>query len=146
VTSKFILVPFNVSFKGREDFNLPEKLRAEGPEILGWLMAGHLKWRENGMRLPPCKAVEEATNDYFEAQATVDMWIEERCRLVDNAHCVGRDKAQASQLYQDYNHWKQSRGEQPMALQRWGEHMGLRFTKVRANGVRYVGVLLKESI
>ena len=145
VTSKFVLVPFNVSFKGREDFDLPQKLKAEGPDILGWLLAGHLKWRENGMRLPPCKAVDEATNDYFDSQATVDMWVEERCRLVDNAHCVGREKTQAKYLYDDYREWKQGRGEQPMSLTRWGEHMGLRFRKVKANGVRYVGVLLKNS-
>lgn len=142
VTSKFVLVPFDVSFKGREDFDLPEKLRAEGPEILGWLMAGHLKWRANGMRLPSCQAVDEATKDYFESQATLDAWIEERCRLVDNAHCVGRDKAKASHLYQDYRQWKESRAEQPISMHLWGEHMRLRFKTVRANGIRYVGVLL----
>ena len=146
VTSKFILVPFNVSFKGREDFDLPKKLKAEGPEILGWLLAGHLEWRENGMRLPSCKAVDAATNDYFESQATVDMWVEERCQLVDNEHCVGRDKAKANDLYQDYKNWKLDRGEQPMSLTRWGEHMGLRFRNVEANGFRYIGVLLKVHI
>jgi len=149
VTSKFILVPFNVSFRGREDFDLPQKLKGEGPDILGWLLAGHLKWRGNGMRLPSCKAVDEATSDYFESQATLNAWIEERCRLVDNAHCVGRDKAKAkakaSHLYQDYRQWKESRAEQPLAMHRWGEHMGLRFEKVKANGVRYVGVLLKDA-
>jgi len=30
-------------------------------------------------------------------------------------------------------------------MHRWGEHMGLRFEKVKANGVRYVGVLLKDA-
>lgn len=145
VTSKFLLVPFNVSFKGREDFDLPQKLKAEGPDILGWLLAGHLKWRENGMRLPRCKAVDEATNDYFESQATVAMWVDERCELVDNEYCAGRDKAQANHLYQDYRQWKSDRGEQPMSLTRWGEHMGLRFRKVKANGVRYIGVLLKVN-
>ena len=143
VTSKFLLVPFKVSFKGREDFDLPQKLKAEGPDILGWLLKGHLKWRKNGMRLPPCKAVEEATNDYFESQATVDMWVEERCQHVDNEHCVGRDKA--NDLYQDYKNWKLDRGEQPMSLTRWGEHMAPSFRKVKANGVRYIGVLLKVN-
>ena len=97
------------------------------------------------VRLPGCKAVNEATTDYFESQATVDMWVEERCQLVDNFHCAGRAKAQASHLYGDYKNWKQDRGEQPMSLQCWAEHMGLRFEKVKANGVRYVGVLLKDA-
>ena len=108
-------------------------------------MAGHLKWRANGMRLPGCKAVDEATNDYFESQATVNMWVEERCQLVDNSHCAGRAKAQASHLYGDYKDWKLDRGEQPLAMHRWGEHMGLRFEKVKVDGVRYVGVLLKDA-
>ena len=97
------------------------------------------------MRLPPCKAVDAATNDNFESQATVDMWVEERCQLVDNEHCVGRDKAKANDLYQDYKAWKLDRGEQPMSLTRWGEHMALSFRKVKANGVRYIGVLLKVN-
>lgn len=146
VTSKFVLVPFNVSFRGREDFDLPSKLRAEAPNILGWLLEGHLKWRENGMRAPSCKVVEEATLDYFDSQATVDMWVEERCKLVDNKHCVGRDKAQASDLYQDYRQWKESRGESPLSLTRWGEHMSQRFKKIKTSGVRYVGVLLREDL
>jgi len=32
-----------------------------------------------------------------------------------------------------------------MSLARWGEHMGPRFRKVKANGVRYIGVLLKVN-
>ena len=54
------------------------------------------------MRLPFCKAADPATNDYFESQATVDLWVEEGCQVVDNEHCVGWDKAQANHLYRDY--------------------------------------------
>ena len=43
----------------------------------------------------------------------------------------------------DYS--KESRAEQPLAMHRWGEHMRLRFKWVRADGIRYVGVLLKEA-
>jgi len=32
-----------------------------------------------------------------------------------------------------------------MSLQRWAEHMCLRFEKVKVDGVRYGGVLLKDA-
>jgi P4 family phage/plasmid primase-like protien len=41
------LVPFNVSFKGREDDQLTEKLRGELPGILNWAVQGYLEWQEH---------------------------------------------------------------------------------------------------
>lgn len=145
LTSKLKLVPFNVSFLGREDLSLQANLRAEAPQILNNLMEAHQQWVDNGRRLPACKVVDDATDDYFDAQATVDMWIKECCRLLDNSTWAAKRFPRAKELYDNYNHWKKSRGESPMTQQRWGEYMGQRFKKKNREGFRYVGVVLTDE-
>lgn len=141
-TSKFVLVPFNVSFLGREDVDLPMKLRKEAPDILGWLMQGHLQFILNGMKLPTCKAVDEATRDYFESQSTVNMWIEERCERIDNRELPKSHWAKSSELYADYADWKRERGEAPLGESKFSESLQVEFKKARSNGMRFAGLRL----
>lgn len=139
-TSKFVLVPFNVSFLGREDLDLPLKLREEAPDILGWLIQGHAQFILNGMRLPLCRAVDEATRDYFESQATVSMWIEECCERIDNHHAPMTSWAKSSQLYSNYADWKRERGEAPLGESKFSESLQVEFKKSRSNGIRFAGL------
>lgn len=55
-------VPFSVSFLGREDFTLSEKLQVEAPGILRWMVDGCMMWQEHGLGEP--KAVTSATETY----------------------------------------------------------------------------------
>ena len=142
-TSKFVLVPFNVSFLGREDVDLPMKLRKEAPDILGWLMQGHLQFIMNGMRLPACKAVDEATQDYFDSQSTVSMWVEECCERIDNLLMPMTSWSRASDLYASYSEWKRSRGEEPYRMQRFSESLQVEFKKGRSDGIRFAGLRIK---
>jgi phage/plasmid-associated DNA primase len=43
---------------------LPEKLKAEASGILNWALAGLKNYVYRGCKLPPCKAVEDATAKY----------------------------------------------------------------------------------
>ena len=141
-TSKFVLVPFNVSFLGREDTDLKNKLRKEAPNILRWLIDGHLQFIMSGMKLPPCKSVDEATKDYFESQSTVNMWIEECCEHVDNKTQPMTSWAKVSNLYANYSEWKRDRGEQPFTMQRFSESLRPHFTKGNSDGMRFAGLKL----
>ena len=62
-----------------KDVKLEEKLRAEGPGILRWMIEGALDWQKNGLVRP--EVVTKATADYFSEQDTVHQWIEEHCDL-----------------------------------------------------------------
>jgi putative DNA primase/helicase len=140
------LVPFNATFTaeaGNLDPDMPSKLRVEAAAILQWLIEGHEKWRQDGT-LHRCATVETATADYFSAQSTLDMWIAERCIAIDDDGRSGRGWAKAGDLYRDYAAWKENRGERPMAATRWGEQMTSRFRKVQADGMRYIGILLRQ--
>lgn len=143
--SRIKIVPFSQSFEGRADPTLPETLRQEAGYVLQWLIDGHAEWLDNGRSLPLCAAVEAESDDYFDAQGTVDSWIHERTSQVTDDGRSGRGWPKSSELYADYRKWKEARGEGAVSQTRWGEEVSAQFKKVKAGGVRYVGVALKPS-
>lgn len=145
IQARFKLVPFPVSFVGREDPDLPAKLRAEAPFILHWLLEGHRIWRENCKRLVKCAAVEKASTEYFASQSTLEMWIEERCEILTSSENIAWSNcAKSSELYADFSEWKKKRGEVPPSHTRWGAQMGEKFQCGKSDGVRYRGLRLKH--
>jgi putative DNA primase/helicase len=46
------LIPFSVSFEGREDKELEKKLKAELPGILNWALEGLRRWHAEGLNSP----------------------------------------------------------------------------------------------
>lgn len=75
---RFNIIPF---IRKPEVVNkhLEEELRAEFPQILGWMIEGCLKWQESGLQRPP--AVDLATSDYFEEQDLFGQWLDEFCDI-----------------------------------------------------------------
>jgi putative DNA primase/helicase len=61
IWSRMKLIPFTVSFEGREDKKLKELLLTELPGILAWAVRRCLEWQKQGLRMPP--AVHEATEE-----------------------------------------------------------------------------------
>jgi putative DNA primase/helicase len=73
---RMLLVPFTVQIpRDERDPDLFEKLKAEWPAILRWMIDGSLKWQEKG--LAPPKIVTDATTEYFNDQDTVGEWLED---------------------------------------------------------------------
>ena len=68
------LVPFTSKPKV-EDRMLPEKLRAEFPAILAWMLRGCLAWQEVGL-VPP-DIVKASTADYFTGEDAIGDWLGE---------------------------------------------------------------------
>lgn len=146
IKNRVLLVPFDVSFAGREDRDLPQKIRAEAGFVLHWLIEGHTAWMENGKRLPKCEAVERATKGYFAAQSTIEMWIEECCRKVDDPDRPASSWCTASELYDNYQQWKRARGEGPVSQTRFGEFMARAYEKTKGSrGFVYVGLELGQA-
>ena len=70
------VVPWGESFDGdRGDLRLGEKLRAEAPGILNWIIAGALDWQEHGLTEPD--SVIEATDEYRKAEDKVARFLAE---------------------------------------------------------------------
>ena len=71
-----MLVPFTVQIPLAErDKDMPDKLKAEWPALLRWMVDGCLEWQRVG--LAPPKIVPNATEEYFAEQDTLQQWIDD---------------------------------------------------------------------
>ena len=71
---RFNIIPF-INAPERPDRELEEKLKAEYPGILRWMIAGCLDWQKNSLVRPD--SVSAATTIYFEEQDIFGQWLEE---------------------------------------------------------------------
>jgi putative DNA primase/helicase len=99
---RMVVVPFNREFT-RPDLELPEKLRAELPGILGWIIDGAAMWYRRGLDLP--KVVKEASDEYLDSEDQIGRWLAERCHESGSA-CVLTEV-----LFQDWTTWATAHGE-----------------------------------
>jgi len=97
IWSRVRLVPFEVSFKGREDLHLPDRLEAELPGILNWAIQGCLDWQRHGLQ-PPAK-VQAATQAYRDEMDVFGPFVRECCVVHPNA------EVWASDLLKAYKAW-----------------------------------------
>lgn len=103
IWSRIRLVPFDVSFEGREDKTLKARLVDELPGILNWTLEGCLRWQSEGLPLP--ESVAQATGEYRSESDTFARFIGDRC-VVDKGLSV-----QAHRLYTAYREWADETGE-----------------------------------
>jgi putative DNA primase/helicase len=138
---RFNMVPFDFTPE-KPDQTLEEKIKAEWPAILRWMIEGCLDWNKNGLKRP--KSIIDATAEYFSEQDVVSQWMEERCD-VGPLHA-----ATSEQLFRDWKEYAASRGE-PTRTARWFAEAITRNRKIRAtkhapgqNGKRgFAGIELK---
>jgi putative DNA primase/helicase len=114
------------------DHSLKEKLRAEYPAILRWMIDGCLAWQND--RLGTCAAVAAGTGTYFEQQDHFGRWIEERC-VIDKTLAI-----KPGLLQTDYNAWAKANGENQLGNNDFAEMIdrmpGL--SRAKTNGVRLI--------
>jgi putative DNA primase/helicase len=106
------LVPFAVSFAGREDRNLETDLRSELSGILNWSLTGCRAWQRDGLGTP--RAVEVATETYRVESDVLADFLDEH--IVPDATA----KSSAREVFGAYQRWALARGEQPMSQQGLG--------------------------
>jgi putative DNA primase/helicase len=98
------MLPFAVTIpEAQRDKNLTEKLKAEWPGILAWMIEGCLEWQKVGMRQP--QVVRDATDEYLKAEDQLGRWIEE---------CLEHDPngwASSTDLFYSWKQWAVENGE-----------------------------------
>lgn len=141
VRRRFHLVPFAVTIPPeRRDPALKEKLKAEWPGILAWMIRGCLEWQEKG--LAPPAAVSAATAAYLEAEDALAAWLEECSELVPD------NWESSTNLFRSWKNWAEQAGEHAGSAKRFGQSLEARGLQSRRkpNGRGYVGLRLKRDL
>jgi putative DNA primase/helicase len=103
IRRRFNLIPFTVTIPPEErDKDLGDKLKAEWPGILQWMVDGCLAWQREGLNPP--EAVTAATAAYLEAQDSLAAWLDECCERDANAW----ERSQA--LFANWKAWAERSG------------------------------------
>ena len=133
IWSRVRLVPFEVSFKGREDLDLADKLEGELSGILNWAIQGCLDWQHNGLQ-PPAK-VQAATQAYREEMDVFGPFISECCVLHPHA------EVKTSDLWIAYKTWCAEGGFKEQSQTKLGKYLNSKGIRVeRSNGIKRMGI------
>lgn len=140
IWSRVKLIPFEVSFAGREDTKLPTKLKEELPGILNWALKGCLDWQRKGLN-PPAK-VQAATQAYREEMDLFGQFIRECCVTHRNAN------AWTNELWTAYQAWCANTGAREQSQTKFGKYLtskGFVVEKSSGGRNRRVGIGLLSS-
>jgi P4 family phage/plasmid primase-like protien len=135
------LVPFNRTFSEQErDPKLLDKLKAESPHILAWMVQGCLEWQRQGLTDVP-KVVASQTADYRTSQDLIGMWLSE------NTNANNQAEITSTELYSNYEFWAKQNGLKPCANIALGRRMAERgFVLRQSHGKRiWCGISLNTN-
>jgi len=139
IRRRFNLIPFTVTIPPDErDEALPEKLKAELPGIMQWMIDGCVDWQERG--LAPPEVVTKATAAYLEAEDALAAWIEEAGQRDPNAW------EKSSDLFASWAAWATKAGEYVGPMKRFlgvFETKGFTYER-RRDGRGYRGLRLNH--
>ena len=111
---RFNIIPF-IHKPATPDRQLEQKLRAEYPAILRWMVDGCLSWQKDGLVKPA--VVRQATQAYFDDQDLFGQWIEECCQ-------VGRGEWETTaKLYASWKAYADINGVHPGSIKSFSANM-----------------------
>lgn len=129
------LIPFTVTIPAeKRDPDLAEKLRAEYPAILSWMIAGCQQWQTSGLNPPD--TVRKATDDYLDAEDAIMTWVEACCDRSPSAFET------TTALFNSWKSWAERNNEPAGGSKRFGqalEQHGFRREK-REKGNGFIGL------
>ena len=126
IRRRFHLIPFVVTFAD-PDRDLPEKLKAEWPGILQWMIAGCLAWQRDGLNPPAI--VRSATETYLSEEDALAKWIEDCCVTGSQQWCA------SAELWPSWQRWAAAANEVVGSQKRFGmalENHGYRPERTQA--------------
>ena len=140
---RFNLVPF-IRTPAKVDPELSNKLQAEAPGILRWMIDGCLDWQRNGLLRPA--SVVAATEHYFEGQDTLAAWMSEECDVEPGNKRLSQASAHLFAAWQTYS---KNAGEDPGTKKAFADQLTRRGMEAARGhgGIRlYRGIQLRPTI
>jgi putative DNA primase/helicase len=118
--------------------DLPDKLRAEYPAILAWMIEGCIKWQRQGLGKPPEVAASVA--DYIQGEDTLGAWMEECVELKQE------ERVRSGDAYHSFRRWADAQGEFIPSQKRFTQRLRDRGIQSIKSGSRYFqGIRLKVT-
>ena len=140
IRRRFNLIPFGVTIPPDErDQQIGDKLKAEWPGILAWMIDGCIAWQQDGLRTP--EAVLAATAAYLNAEDAIAAWLEEAGERDLNAWEKSND------LFASWVAWATKAGEYIGTQKRFSQNLetrGLTFER-RGYGRGFRGLRLSAA-
>ena len=133
------LIPFHVSFAGREDVSLSRKLEAERAGILAWIVRGAGRYLAEGLQAPA--VVTAATDEYRKQSDQFGRFLDECVDFIEGANVA------AQRLQGAYKAWAANGGEHVQRDTLLAEYLasnGVPKTHTRRGKV-YAGISLKPE-
>lgn len=136
IRRRFNLVPFTVTIPDdKKDPKLAERLQPEWPGILKWAIGGCLDWQAG--RLRPPAIVSTATEEYFDSEDALSLWMADRCDR--------RGYELSGKLFKSWVGWAIAAGEKPGSHKAFSRHLEKNgFTSKKTNqGAQINGLQMK---
>lgn len=114
VFERIRMVPWGVSFAGREDPTLGDTLASEVSGILRWIVDGCLAW-QGPEKLTPPKAILDATEEVRTENDVLGGFVGERCVEAPASGLRPAGRCRTSEVFGVYLRWATEQGlERPM--------------------------------
>ena len=138
IRRRLVLIPFTVTIPAAErDPELLDKLKAEAPQILSWMIEGARKWAHSGLKVPA--ELVAASGDYLDSEDTLGQFLEDETIRDPSAFVT------ASDLHQRFGQWAAAQGLGSWTRRTLSKELATRgFTEARRNfGRGFLGIRLK---
>jgi putative DNA primase/helicase len=134
--ARLLVVPFDVSFLGREDTGLGDRLELELPGVLAWAISGYRDYLNQRLDAPD--AVTKATKSYQVSSDALAQFIEDRCLTGSSYYAKSND------LWHAWSEWCRGSSEEPGNQRRFKDLMEARGYKPRRTsaGIVFDGLAL----
>jgi P4 family phage/plasmid primase-like protien len=103
LASRFIHIAFNVSFRGREDVTIPDKLKRELPGIANRCLAAYRRLCERGRFIQPASGLELA-REVARNSYSFGAFMEDRC-------LIGEGSVRPQDMLGELHEWCHEHGE-----------------------------------
>lgn len=133
------LIDFPTTIPERErDRDLAEKLKAEYPQILNWMIQGAALWYANGLQKP--ESVVQATKEYLEDEDGYSAWMDENCVIGSN------ETTSVHTAYNSFKTWCENAGEYVPSQKRFTQRLVDRgFHRVKKGTPQLEGFSMKAA-
>lgn len=139
---RFLIVPFERKPES-PDKELEQRLAAEAPAILHWMIQGCIEWQASGLIKPA--SVLSATEEYFSDQDLFAHWLAEEC----DCEPGNMEKSEkSSTLFKAWREYAVAAGNSPGSQQSFKDQMsrhGFKFYRGR-RAREFFGISLRSKV